>query len=189
MTAETDVRPSPSPARLTQLIIPLAVGAAVSVTLGMYGRLHSATGIAVTIPGFSGPKTLKVWMATAAIIFALVQLLTATVMYGKVRAVAASARVATVHRWSGRIAFLLSVPVAVHCLYALGFQTLDVRVVAHSLLGCLFYGVFTTKMLLLTRSGLAGWALPVVGGLAFAGVVGLWITSALWYFATFGVQL
>ena len=27
-----------------------------------------------------------------------------------------------------------------------------------------------------------GWALPVVGGLVFAFLVGLWLTSALWFF-------
>ena len=34
----------------------------------------------------------------------------------------AAASVATVHRWSGRIAILLTVPVIIHCIYALGFH-------------------------------------------------------------------
>jgi hypothetical protein len=89
--------------------------------------------------------------------------------------------------WSGRLAVLVSVPVAVHCLYALGFQSSDSRVVVHPVLGCLFYGVFVTKMLLLTRKGSKGWAIPVAGGLLFVTVVLVWLMSALWFFRTQGL--
>jgi hypothetical protein len=77
-------------------------------------------------------------------------------------------------------------PVVVHCVYALGFQTFSARVLAHSIAGCLFFGVFTVKMLALTRRGMPGWVLPVLGGLAFALLVLLWFTSAFWFFTTFG---
>ena len=80
-----------------------------------------------------------------------------------------------------------TVPVAVHCLYALGFQSSDNRVLFHSLFGCFFYGAFVTKMLLLTRKGLRGWVIPVVGGLVFFGLVYVWLTSALWFFQTTGI--
>jgi hypothetical protein len=43
-------------------------------------------------------------------------------------------------------------------------------------------------MLGLRRPGLPGWALPVLGGLLFTVLVGLWWTSALWFFGTFGVR-
>jgi uncharacterized protein DUF6529 len=75
----------------------------------------------------------------------------------------------------------------VHCLYAVGFQTGRPRVLLHSLLGCFFFGAFFTKMLLLTRSGLPGWALPVIGGTVFTALTALWLTAALWFFTTFGV--
>ena len=58
----------------------------------------------------------------------------------------------TVHRWSGRIAILLTVPVIIHCVYALGFQTYSARVLAHSVLGCFFYGAFVAKMLSLASA-------------------------------------
>jgi hypothetical protein len=93
-----------------------------------------------------------------------------------------------VHRWSGRLAFLLAVPVAVHCLYAVGLQTGSLRVLVHSLLGCRFFGGFVVKMLGLRRPGLPGWALPVLGGLLFTVLVGLWWTSSWWFFTTFGVR-
>ena len=108
-------------------------------------------------------------------------------MYGKLPGVRAPEGTGTAHRWSGRIAFLLSVPVAVHCLYALGLQTYDLRVSVHSLLGCLFYGAFSAKMVLLTRSGLAGWVLPLAGGVTFTAFMGLWLASAVWFFTTTGV--
>jgi hypothetical protein len=160
----------------------------VAITLGVYGGLHNPTGVAVNLAGFSGPLPAKVWLTTAAVVFALVQLVSALVMYGKVPGVAAPAWVGAVHRWSGRVAFLLAVPVAVHCLYAVGLQTFSPRVFAHSLLGCLFFGAFVVKMLGLRRPGLPGWALPALGGLVFTVLVGLWWTSSLWFFTTFGVE-
>jgi hypothetical protein len=44
-------------------------------------------------------------------------------------------------------------------------------------------------MLLLTRRGISGWTLGLVGGLVFAALTGLWLTSSLWFFTTIGVKL
>ena len=142
----------------------------------------------MSVAGFSSPQTVKVWLATGVVVFAVLQLLSALVMYGKVPAVPTPSWIGAAHRWSGRVAFLLAIPVAVHCLYALGFQAFDTRVLVHSLLGCVFFGAFTMKMLLLTKRGLAGWMLPMAGGLVFATLVGLWLTAALWFFTTVGVR-
>lgn len=169
------------------LVLPALAGAAVAVGLGAYGGLHHPTGVAVNIAGFSSTQAVKSTLATGAVLFALLQLFSALVMYGKVPGVRAPSWTGTAHRWSGRVAFLLAVPVALHCLYALGFQTASPRVLLHSLLGCLFFGAFTVKMLALTRRGLPGWALPVLGGLVFTALTGLWLTSALWFFGTTGV--
>ena len=170
-----------------KLVVPCLIGALVALTLGIYGRLHHPTGIAINIAGFSSPGYVKSWLATAATVFALVQVASALVMYGKVPRVAAPAWIGGLHRWSGRIAFLLAVPVAVHCLYALGFQNYSTRVLVHSLLGCAFFGAFTIKMLILPRSGLPGWTLPALGALVFTALTGLWFTSAFWFFSTFGI--
>ena len=43
-------------------------------------------------------------------------------------------------------------------------------------------------MLILPKRGLPGWALPLFGGLVFTALIGLWLTSALWFFSTFGVK-
>ena len=165
----------------------LLFGAAVAVALGAYGRLHSPTGIAVSVAGFSSPQTVKVWLATGAVFLAVIQLVSASAMYGKLPGARAPEWTGTAHRWSGRIAFLLSVPVAVHCLYALGFQTGSTRVLVHSLFGCFFYGAFVAKMLILNKRDAPGWALPVLGGAVFTGLVALWSTSSAWFFGTSGL--
>jgi len=63
----------------------------------------------------------------------------------------------------------------------------DSRVFFHSLFGCFFYGVFVTKMMLLTRKNVRPWVIPIVGGLLFFVLVYVWLTSALWFFQTTGV--
>ncbi|SCG34696.1 hypothetical protein GA0070614_0088 [Micromonospora coxensis] len=178
--------PLPMAAPRASLLVPLLVGAAVTVAMGVYGRLHEPTGIAVNVAGFSSAQAVKVWLGSGAAAFAVVQLLSALAMWGRLGGFSPS-WAGTAHRWSGRIAFLLAVPVAVHCLYALGFADHDLRTLTHSLLGCLFFGAFSTKMLALPRPGLAGWVLPVLGGVVFTVLIGVWLTSSLWYFTTFGV--
>jgi len=86
-----------------------------------------------------------------------------------------------IHRLSGRLAFIASLPVAYHCLWSLGFQDTDTRVLAHSLAGCAFYGAFAAKVTIVRSKGLPGAALPVAGGLMFAVLVLAWYTSALWF--------
>ena len=179
------VRPDPS-ARL--LVVPALAGCLVSLTLGLYGRLHSPTGVAVDVIGFSSPATVKAWLATVAVLFSVVQVVSSLVMYGKVPRVSAPSWIGGLHRWSGRIAFLLAVPVAIHCLYALGFQQYSTRVLVHSLFGCAFFGAFTVKMLILPKRGLPGWVLPVVGAVVFTALVIVWFTSAYWFFSTFGIK-
>jgi hypothetical protein len=170
------------------LVVPALVGGLVALSLGIYGRLHPATGVAVDIVGFSSPATVKAWLASVAIVLALVQVATSLVMYGKVPGVRAPSWGSIVHRWSGRLAFIVTVPVAVHCLYALGFQSFTPRVLAHSLFGCLFFGAFTVKMLSLTRKGTPAWVLPLLGGLVFVLLAVIWFTSAFWFFSFFGVK-
>ncbi|MET7390576.1 DUF6529 family protein [Streptomyces sp. NPDC005529] len=180
--------PVPPPAHrrrgAARYLVPALVAAAVALGLGVYGRLHDPAGTAFNLAGFSSTGAVKSWLATAAFLFALVQFASALMMYGKLPG---PGWAATLHRWSGRIAFLVAVPVAVHCLYALGYQTYETRVLLHSLLGCFFFGAFSAKMLLLRWERLPGWLLPIVGGLVFAVLTAIWLTSALWFFRTFGV--
>jgi hypothetical protein len=191
MTAPTARQPLPpqrSASTTTMLVVPCLIGGLVALTLGIYGRLHSPTGFAVNIAGFSSPGSVKSWLATGATVLAIVQVTSALVMYGKIPQVTAPSWIGGLHRWSGRIAFLLAVPVAIHCLYALGFQQYSTRVLLHSIFGCLFFGAFTVKMLILPKKGLSGWVLPFWGAVVFTALVVIWLTSAYWFFSTFGVK-
>ncbi|MFF4273765.1 DUF6529 family protein [Streptomyces sp. NPDC001536] len=186
--AATQGFPSPQPPEPRQsparYLVPALVAAAVAVALGVYGKVHDPAGTAFNLAGFSSTGAVKSWMATVAIFFAVVQFFSALMMYGRLPGPSWSG---VLHRWSGRVAFLVSVPVAVHCLYALGYQTYETRVFWHSLLGCFFFGVFSAKMLLLRSERLPNWLLPIVGGLVFTALTIVWLTSALWFFRTFGV--
>jgi hypothetical protein len=161
--------------------LPVVAGVGVAVGLGVYGRLHDAA--ALSLFGDIGrPILLKAALTSGVATLAVVQLISAFALYGRLPS---PPWTAVVHRWSGRLAVLVSVPVAVHCLYALGFQFDSPRVLAHSLLGCLFYGAFVAKMLVLgSPAPTRGWVLPLAGGLVFTALVGIWLTAALWFFLT-----
>ena len=169
----------PSGTKIGPVVIAFVIGTAVSFGLGVYGRLHTPSGHAVNIAGFSTGAAAKAALASVVMALVIVQTVTAMGIYGRIPL--RGAWVGTVHRWSGRLAVLISVPVAVHCLYALGFQTYDGRVIAHSLFGCFFYGAFVFKMLILTRDDSPKWALPLAGGLVLTGLTALWVTGVLWF--------
>jgi len=167
------------------LLIAVALGVGVSVGLGAYSRFHEASGTALNLAGFSSGLAAKAWLASLAFVFVLVQLVSALRMYGRLGQGGATS--AALHRWSGRAAVLVTVPVAVHCLYALGFQDFDTRVLVHSAAGCFFYGAFAAKMVLVSRDGAPKWALPVFGGLVFTVLTAVWTTSSVWFFSTSGL--
>ena len=54
----------------------------------------------------------------------------------------------------------------------------------HSILGCVFYGAFTVKVLAVRMRGLPDRMLPLVGGFVFAVLVGIWLTSSFWFFTS-----
>jgi hypothetical protein len=179
-------RPAARTTRLGPIVLAVAAGAAVSVGLGVYAGVHEPTGVAVNLAGFSSFLAVKTWLTTVAAVLAIVQLLSGMALFGRLGRVSAGRGVAALHRWSGRFAVAVTVPVAAHCLFALGFQTYSTRVLLHSLLGCFFYGVFVCKMLALTRKDSPGWVLPALGGAVFAALVALWFSSAYWFFTTVG---
>jgi heme/copper-type cytochrome/quinol oxidase subunit 4 len=165
----------------------LLVGAAVSLTLGVYAGTHDPSGRAITTLGFSDVFHMKAWLTTVVAALALVQLASALRIFGHLGRGATPHWVNVAHRTSGTVAVLVSAPVAFSCLWSLGFSTFDTRATVHSLLGCAFYGAFVAKLLALKMSRLPGWALPVLGGLVFCVIVGLWLSSSLWFFRNVGV--
>jgi Family of unknown function (DUF6529) len=180
--------PYPAPSRSQAPLIAAALaGAAVALAIGTYGRVHTPTGGKITTFGFPDVLSMKAWLATGVFVLALAQLTSALAMWGHLPGVhTRPSWLPFVHRWSGTAAFVLSLPVAYHCLWALGFQDTDARVLAHSLVGCLFYGAFATKLLVLRSGHLPRMTLPIVGGLLVTCLTAMWLTSSLWFFTHVG---
>jgi hypothetical protein len=133
---------------------------------------------------FSSTIAAKVWFASLAFGLAIVQVSTGARIFGKLQHVIPIPPriVSPIHRWSGRLAILATLPVAFHCIFILGFSTYNTRVLVHSIVGSFVYGVIVVKLLMVHSRKHPGWALPVAGGTLFAVLVTLWVTSAAWYF-------
>jgi hypothetical protein len=189
MAAAAEPAPEP-PARIgaAGVLAAAAMGAVVAIALVLYAAVvhEPATDLSITL-GFADTITMKVWLTTIAVLFGLLQVLSALWMYGRLPLSSRPSWLADAHRISGRLAFLFTLPVAYHCLYQLAFQTTTTRVLAHSLLGCLFYGAFATKVTIIHMPGRAGVWLPIVGGLVFTLLIVTWVTSGLWYITTSGI--
>jgi hypothetical protein len=80
--SETNSLPAAGPRTPALVLIPLLVGCAVAIVLGVYGRNHQPTGEAIFTLGFSGMINMKVWLATITVLFALFQLASALRLYG-----------------------------------------------------------------------------------------------------------
>src|SRR3954452_22639991 len=159
---------------------PLLAFAVVSLTAGLLAR-HEPRSKGYFRLFFSDPIHLKAGLATAAVLLACFQLFSAAWIFRKLPW-ARPAWIGRAHRWSGRSAFLLTLPVAYHCIFKLGFRSPDSRVLAHSLLGCAVYGGFAAKIVVVRVRRIPGPVLPVAGGLLFALLIGVWYSSALWLY-------
>jgi hypothetical protein len=190
--AELDAAPRSSPpGSVRWLGLAVLAGALVSLTLGLVARQEAAppgaypSGLTLF---FTDPVHLKAWFATTALALALTQVFTAAWIFRKLPW-RRPAWIPTVHRWTGRLLFAITLPVAYHCIFKLGFQTTNGRVLAHSFLGCTFYGAFVTKVLVVRLQRFPPWLLAMAGGIVFSVLLALWYTSAFWLFSTFGISL
>lgn len=171
-----------------RLAIAALVGGLLAVSAGVYAKAHTPTYRPIIDFGFPSVIAMKAWFTTVAFALAMAQVVSALAMWGKLpgRGAASSPRVAAVHRWTGTAAFVATLPVAYHCLWSLGFSTQEPRQVVHGLLGCLFYGVFATKMLSLRIHGVSPRLVPVLGGVLVTVLTAVWLTSSVWFFLNLG---
>ena len=170
-----------------KLLIPLLIGAAVSLGLGIYGNEHDPTGESIFSLVFTKTINMKAWFATAVAVLAVFQVLSALSLYHVIHVPRTVPRwLPLLHRLSGATIFVLAVPVAYHCLWALGFQDYTTRVLVHSIAGCFLFGAFAAKVIIVEWKGLPRLALPIAGGMLFSAIVVIWYTSALWFFREFG---
>lgn len=162
------------------VLVPVTIGALVSLTAGLLAR-HQPRSKGYFRLFFSDPVHLKAGFATAAVALAVLQLFTAAWIFRKLPW-PKPAWVNPFHRWAGRLAFLFTLPVAYHCIFKLGFQKPDNRVLAHSLFGCAIYGAFAAKVTILRLHRFPRHVLPLAGAILFATLIGVWYTSAVWLY-------
>lgn len=168
-----------------RLVLLILVGSAVSLSLGVYGNVHDPTGRSLITLMFTATINAKVWLGTIAVALAGFQLVSALRIYGRIGSAAVPSWLGGAHRISGTAAFAISIPVAYHCLWALGFTPdAGTRVLLHSMFGTFFYGAFAAKVVAVRSSNLPSWVLPVVGGTVFSTLVVVWFTSSFWFFTT-----
>jgi Family of unknown function (DUF6529) len=184
-------RPTSTPRTWTRLSALLAVFALSFVTIRLLaGR---TAGGYPTLPFFhlffSDTIHMKAWLATGAIVLGLFQVLSAARLFELFHFKPSGRFWARTHRMSGYLAILLTLPAAYHCIFLLGFDTTSPRVAIHSVLGSALYGAFLAKVILVRSGDLPRWALPVAGGLLFAILVGLWLTSSLYVFRSGAMTL
>jgi mono/diheme cytochrome c family protein len=162
------------------LAAPLLAFALFSLTAGLLAR-HDPRSKGYFRLFFSDPIHMKAGFATAVVVLACFQLFTAAWIFRKLPW-QKPAWVNPAHRWSGRLSFVFTLPVAYHCIFKLGFRSPDGRVLAHSLLGCGVYGAYASKVTIVRLHRFPRPVLPLAGGTLFAVLVGVWYTSALWLY-------
>ncbi|MFW6720644.1 DUF6529 family protein [Streptomyces sp. MAR4 CNY-716] len=172
----------PSPARGAFFALGVALPVATAVAIWLIGDHHTPE-YTTSLFGEEGEAavTLKARLGTALFGLAVLQLLLALWMYGRLPGLTAGSRpVRITHRVLGWGAFILSVPIAYHCVRTYGVETTDTRVHLHSIAGCALYGAFVAKVLVVRSRRLPGWLLPAAGGALFVAIGLLWYSAALW---------
>ncbi len=89
------------PVRL-RLTAVLLAGVAVGLAIAVYAKVHHPALRPIFLVGFSGMLQMKAWLATAALLLVVVQLVTALWLWGRLPGVRGTPRLLVpVHRWSG----------------------------------------------------------------------------------------
>src|SRR5829696_2680900 len=86
-------------------------GGAVAVALGVYGRVHQPTGGTILHLGYPSMRAMKASLASIAFALVVVQIVSALAMFGRLPFLREVPRwVPLIHRWSGTVAFVVSLP-------------------------------------------------------------------------------
>lgn len=170
------------------LVVPLLVLALGSLLAGFLAKSQEPEAGGWFELFFSDTIHMKAWLASGAAALGLLQLFTAAWIFRKLPW-RKPAWVNPLHRWSGRLAFVLVLPVAYHCIFKLGFQSGSDRVLFHALLGSAFFGAYGAKVTIVRLRRFPTPVLPIAGGLLFSVLIAVWYTSALWFFREVGVDL
>ena len=187
-----EAAPGPAPSMAVPLTA-FAAGAVVALLIGVFGKAHDPTLDGTTTLGFDTVLAMKVAVSCAIGVLAVLQVIGALWMYGKL-GVTAPSWLGTAHRISGAIAVVLILFVSYHCVWTLGLasgtfadgEPVSTRTVVHGILGCAVIGALVVKVVAVRSRRAPGWFLPVAGGLLFALLIAAVMTSAVWYIGARG---
>jgi len=173
-------------------LVAFAAGAVVALLVGVFSKVHDPTLDGTTTLGFKDVRDMKVAVSTVIGALAVGQVVGALWLYGKL-GIRAPSWLGMAHRASGAVALLLAVFVGYHCIWAFGFQTgtvhgyeVPLRGVVHEVLACGVFGAVVVKVVAVRSKRAPGWFLPVAGGLLFALLIVVVLTSAGWYLGELG---
>ncbi|MEZ5244645.1 MAG: DUF6529 family protein [Acidimicrobiales bacterium] len=170
--------------RPTAIAVPLAFGAATALLLGVYASAHEPTGRDFVIEGFTTASAWKSAFASVAMFLFVMQVSLGLRITGRIGPRhAPPAWTSDLHRLLGTLAFGITLPVVFHCVWTVGYQSSDSRLVVHSIVGCIAYGFYVAKILAVRRDDLAPWAVPLTGSLLGVAMLVAWWTSALVHYA------
>ena len=184
---------STQPRSMAVPLTAFAAGAVVALLVGIFGRVHDPTLADTTTLGFRTVIDMKVVLSVAIGVLAVLQVIGALWMYGKL-GVTAPSWLGTAHRISGAIAVVLILFVSYHCVWTLGLasgtfadgEPVSTRTVVHGILGCAVIGALVVKVVAVRSRRAPGWFLPLAGGLLFALLIAAVMTSAVWYIGARG---
>ena len=179
---------SEAPRSMTVPLAAFTAGAVLAVLVGVFGKAHDPTLDGTTALGFSTVIQMKVVLSVVVGVLAVLQVIGALWLYGKL-GIKAPTWLGKAHRASGTVALGLALFVAYNCLWALGLETgkyhdgtsVPFRTVVHGVLGCVVIGALVVKVVAVRSKRAPGWFLPVAGGLLFAVLIVVVLTSAGWY--------
>lgn len=155
----------------------LAVGAAVSLAIGLYSVLHQPTGRDFVLFGF---ESAAGWKNALALLIALLLVAQAALsfklagMFGF--RTTTEPRLHEARRLLATLAVGFSLPVAFHCVWVLGFRSDNFAITLHSILGCVAYGLVVAGIWpnrpaqAEARSGVDSWARAVAATQYIVGV-------------------
>ena len=133
----------------------------------------------------------KSYLATALLVLALAQLTVIGLALGWFGHASplSRRRLRLFHRFEGYIALLIILTIAYDCVFVIHPRLTPPRVTIHSFLGPAVIGLILAKFVTVRLFPRRFRLLPPMGLSLFIAIVAIWITSAAWYFTSYGFTI